>query len=104
MNKDFSLLITSLRESSFVRNSKKLMDKQIDELRHSKKWKQLYDTYLRKLILETPIVIHKLDFFGEVQGYNDIAGRYLFNKITENVVREKMKKTAYAANPPDFYM
>ena len=101
--KDINGLLAALKEGLFDAKGEKLDDKKIEALRHSKKWKQRYATYLRKIILPEEIIIHGLSvLFEHFKDKRDDEGRYLFNLKTEGVIEEQKKKVRYAADPPNF--
>lgn len=104
-DEDFSLLINALKNGQFSQNGERLNDEDLRRLRESKRWKQRYDSYLRKLILEAPTVIHNLaNWVAKYKDKVDAQGRSLFNKKTEEVIREQCGKVQYASDPKDFEM
>mmetsp|Transcript_9985 Transcript_9985/g.15344 ORF Transcript_9985/g.15344 Transcript_9985/m.15344 type:complete len:213 (-) Transcript_9985:593-1231(-) len=83
MDEDFLLLITALKDGTLSKEGEKL----------------------RKVILEAPTVIYNLDLFLEnYKNKSDDAGRYIFSRKTEEVIREQMKKVKHASDPPNFEM
>jgi hypothetical protein len=102
---DLTGLLTCLREGSFSHEGKKYSPAQIEELRHSRRWKQRCDPFLRKLILPGPIIADGLErWIVEFKDKTDSLGRPLFNRFTEKIAREQTKKVKWVQDPPNMAM
>jgi hypothetical protein len=104
-DKDLAGLHTSLRDGSFSRNGMRYSPTQIDELRHSKRWKERCDPFLKKIILPGPIIAHGIErWIVEFKDKADGLGRPLFTLKTEKIAREQTKKVKWVQDPPNMKM
>ena len=51
---DEAALLEALRDGRFSKTNKKYSDAKLSELRHSKRWKQRFDAFLRKKSIQDP--------------------------------------------------
>ena len=73
---------------------------QFDGIQHSKRWKQRFDPFLRKLILSGAKIEHQIALcIVEFKNSKNDTGRSLFTKNTEKVATEQLKKVQYASDP-----
>jgi hypothetical protein len=92
-NNDLSGLLTCLREGSFSRDGKRHSATDIDNLRHSKRWKERCNQFLRKVILPGPIIADAIErWIVEFSQKEDSQGRPLFTRSTEKVAKEQTTK------------
>jgi len=99
---DLEALLKALKDGTINNQGIKMTEQEIVRLRESKRWKQRYDTYLRKR-MRTPDMI-KMSLEQWVSDYkqaSDEEGRQLFSRYTEKVVREQMTKVEHATEPED---
>jgi hypothetical protein len=102
---DLSGLLTCLREGSFSRDGKKHSETDIDNLRHSKRWKERCDQFLRKVILSGPIIAHAIErWIVEFSQKEDSQGRPLFTRNTEKVAKEQTTKVKWVQDPQNIDM
>ena len=98
---DLAGLLTSLREGTFNRNGAKYSPSQIEELRHSKRWKERCDPLLRKSIFPGPVISHAIEaWISEFKDKTDSQGHPLFTRNTEKIAKEQTKKVKWAQDPP----
>lgn len=80
----------------------KMSDTDINNLRCSKRWKQRYDTYLRKESRDEAVTCNKLSaWVDKYKDATDKTGRPVFGRLTEKTTNEQKNKVRYAADPPD---
>ena len=104
-DEDLAGLHTSLRDGSFNRDGMRYSPTQIDELRHSKRWKERCDPFLKKIILPGPIIAHGIErWIVEFKDKADSLGRPLFTRNTEKIAREQTKKVKWVQDPPNMKM
>ncbi len=104
-DKDLAGLHTSLRDGSFSRDGMRYSPTQINELRHSKRWKERCDPFLKKIILPGPIIAHGIErWIVEFKDKADGLGRPLFTLKTEKIAREQTKKVKWVQDPPNMKM
>jgi hypothetical protein len=102
---DLGGLLTCLREGSFSREGKKYSATAIDDLRHSKRWKERCDPLLRKVILSGPIIADAIErWIVEFSKKEDSQGRPLFTRNTEKVAKEQTTKVKWVQDPQDMEM
>jgi hypothetical protein len=97
---DLAGLLKALLEGTF--NGEKYTHQQIHNIRLSKRWKQRYAEFLRKIIKAAVEADHALDLW--ILKYNnakDLNGRAVFTRNTEKVTREQMTKVKYVCDNPD---
>ena len=93
-------LLTALKNGAFPGG--KLSDDEIRSLRHSKKWKQRYSPYLRKIIHAGEKIQYQLhQWMHAYKDRSDTNGRPVFTKNTEKATNEQMKKVHYVSDNPD---
>jgi hypothetical protein len=99
---DMAGVLTCLREGTFNRDGKKYSSSEIDDFRHSKRWKQRCDPHLRKRIFSGPVIADGLEpWIVEWVDKTDAQGRALFTRNTEKIAREQMKKVKWVEDPPN---
>jgi hypothetical protein len=92
-DRDLASVLTALKEGTFGHDNKKHSDQDINELRHSKRWKERCDPLLPKIIRRGPIIAPGIsDWIAEWAEQADAQGRSVFTGNTEKVAREQMKK------------
>jgi hypothetical protein len=102
---DEAALLKALKDGSFSKVGDKLTDKEIRELRHSKKWNQRYSEFLRKLILPGATQRHGLYLWiVEFKDECDQSGRSVFSRNTEKVATEQLKKVHHSSDVPGMNM
>ena len=100
---DMKELLEALKEG--LLGGQKHTDKQTKEIRHSKKWNARHCSYLRKLILQGPIICQNLtDWVDFFKNKVDNQQRPIFDAKTEAVVEEQKKKVKHAMDPPNVEM
>jgi hypothetical protein len=104
-DEDMTGLLTSLREGTFNRDGMKYSASQIDELRHSKRWKERCDPLLRKIIGSSAIIAEAIErWIVEFSDKTDSLGRPLFTRNTEKIAKEQTKKVVWVQDPPHMEM
>jgi hypothetical protein len=104
-DEDLEGLFTSLRQGTFSRDGKKYSSAQIDDLRHSKRWKQRCDPFLKKVILPGPIIADGIErWIVDFSDKTDSLGRPLFSRNTEKIAKEQTKKVKWVPDPPNMAM
>lgn len=94
---DEAALIAVLKDGSFC--GQKLCDYDIDNLRHSKRWKQRYSSFLRKKILPEDTIKHRLHMWiVNWDTYSDSHGRHVFTKTTTKVANDQMNKVKHVSD------
>jgi hypothetical protein len=95
-------VLTSLKDRTFCRDNKKHSEKEITELRHSKRWKERCDPLLRKNIRPGPAIAQGIsEWIDEWKDIKDKNGRVVFTRGTEDAAKEKMKKVQYVEDPQE---
>ena len=98
-------LLKALKDGSFSKTGLKLSDSEIRDLRHSKRWKQRYSEFLRKLILPGATHRYRLNLWmEEFKDSKDISGKPVFTRNTEKVTTEQLKKVHHASDVPGMDM
>jgi hypothetical protein len=104
-DEDLAGLLTSLREGSFSRDGMKYSSSQIDDLRHSKRWKERCDPLLKKIILAGPVIADAIErWIVDYSNKVDSLGRPLFTRNTEKVAKEQTLKVKWVQDPPNMDM
>jgi hypothetical protein len=94
-----ALFLKALKDDSFLKTKEKLSDATIPDLWHSKRWKQRYSKFLRKLILPGTAQRHCLNLWiEEFKNEKDQSGKAVFTQNTEIVAIEQLKKVRHAPN------
>ena len=105
VEEDEAGLLAALKDGSFSKTYEKVSDKEIRDLRHSKRWKQRYGDFLRKRILPDATIQHRLsDWLTEFQELTDESGRSVFTRNTQKVTKEQLKKVQHVADVPNMKM
>ena len=93
-------LLSALKNGAFPGG--KMTDDEIRDLRHSKKWKQRYSPYLRKIIHAGEKIQYQLhQWIHDYKERCDANGRPVFTKNTEKATNEQMKKVHYVSDSID---
>jgi hypothetical protein len=104
-DEDLAGLLSSLRDGSFSRDGSKYSSSQIDDLRHSKRWKERCDPLLKKIILAGPVIADAIErWIVEYSNKVDSLGRPLFARNTKKIAKEKTKKVKCVQDPPNMNM
>ena len=97
---DEAALLTSLKDGTFDNTSKHYSDEEIDEIRHSKGWKQRFGSFLRKRIHQASIIQDRLQrWIVAYENAQDSQGRPIFTRKTKKVATEQLKKVQYLSDP-----
>jgi hypothetical protein len=90
-------LVSALLMGKF--NNKSLTLDDIDALRHSKRWKQRYGTFLRKVIhQETTIKANLQKWITSYKDVVDPSGRPVFTKNTVKVTEDQLEKVGHVVD------
>jgi hypothetical protein len=93
---DEANLIRVLKNGTMAKDGKCHSDEDIRQLRHSKRWKQRYQEYLRKLFYPTDTAKYRLvEWTNKFKDLKDMNGKSLFSRDTEKVAIEQTKKVQY---------
>jgi hypothetical protein len=102
---DLSGLLTSLRDGSFSRDGKKHITADVEVLRHSKRWKERCDPFLKKKIKPGPVIAHAIERWIVMhKDKEDSQGRALFTRKTEKIAMEQTTKVQWVADPRNIEM
>jgi hypothetical protein len=83
----------------FYKLNQKYSDREIYDLRHSKRWKERYGSYLRKRVLSGTTIGHNLSkWIDEFKSRTDATGQPVFSQRTIKVTVEQMKKVKHASD------
>ena len=94
-------LLLALKDGSLSQTNVGLSNEQIQSLKLSKRWKQRYDRYLRKVLLAPETIKTKLDLWvKDNKNKLDSNGRSVLSSATEKIVAEQMKKVQYIQDVP----
>lgn len=97
---NYASLLTSLGDGSFDMKGKKYTPREIDDLRHSKRWRERCDPFLKKEIKSGPVIGQAIEeWIVEFKDKSDSMGRSLFTRNTEKIAREQVKKVQWVADP-----
>ena len=100
---DLNKLIAALKDGTLSSTERKYTDAEIECLRRSKRWKQLYDRFLRKELLPENIARLKLNNWREeYKDKIDNSDRPLFTRDTEKISKEQENKVQYIADNANF--
>jgi hypothetical protein len=98
-------LLKALKDGTFSKTGDKLSDNEIRDLRHSKRWKQRYSDFLRKLILPGVTQRHRLTLWiEEFKNRSDQTGKPVHTCNTKKVVTKQLKKVHHASDLPGMNM
>ena len=101
VKQDWCNLKEALKEGLFSDGREKLGELQIDQLQHSRKWKECYDKYLRKDIHPPAMIVEKLDDFLLSYHFEiDSQGRRILTKRSTDVIEEQKDKVQYVSDIP----
>ena len=102
---DETALLNALEDGSSSKTVEKLSDAEIRDLRHSKRWKQRYSEFLRKLILPGAIQRDRLNsWIQNFKNEKDQSGKPVFTRNTEKVATEQLKKVQHTSDVPGLDM
>ena len=104
-DEDLTGLLTSLQDGTFSRDGKKYSSSEINDLRHSKRWKQRCDPFLKKIILSGPVIADAIErWIVEYSNKEDSQGRPLFTRNTEKIAKEQTTKVKWVQDPQNMEM
>jgi hypothetical protein len=93
---DEANLIRQLKNGKMAKDGKCYSDLEIHQLQHSKRWKQRYQEYLRKIFHPPDTAKHRLvEWSNKFKDMKDSDGKSLFSRDTEKVALEQTKKIEY---------
>ena len=102
---DEAALLAALKDGTFSRTNKKYTDAEIYDLKHSKRWKERYGAFLRKIILPEATINQNLAaWLIKFRRASDSEGRTVFTRDTEKTTMEQYQKVQYATDPTDLEM
>jgi hypothetical protein len=102
---DHAKVLAALKDGSLSRDGKALTDKEIDAIKHSKRWNQRYSKYLRKILLPTEVIKSNLiAWTARFTNQKDDDGRHVCSRTTEGTALEQMNKACHIQDPPDLEM
>ena len=98
---DYRKLLCSLKTGTMAKDKKCYTDQEINELRHSKKWKQRYAKFLRKMLNSGPDISQRLiqwrDSFANL--VDPATGNKLFTADTHPSVENQIKHVEHIQFP-----
>ncbi len=102
---DGAALLKALKDGSLSKTKEKFSDAAIRDLRHSKRWKQRYSQFIRKLVLPGATQRHHLNFWiEEFKNEKDQSGKPVFPQNTKKVAAKQLKKVHHASDVPGMDM
>ena len=100
---DLEALMTALRDGTL--NGKEHTPAEINDLQHSKAWKQNYDKYLRKEIHGKSTIVSNLSEFNDYfQFVEDIDGQRLYTGQTQDTILQQYEVVQYVSDPQGMVM
>lgn len=102
---DWERLIKALRSGAFSRQGIAMTAAEIDEIKHSKRWNQRYENFLRKEIHQGATIKQALEEW--IIAWNtrsDEMGRFVFTRNTEKTTRDQYLKVPLASDVPGLQM
>ncbi|KAG7337271.1 hypothetical protein IV203_006809 [Nitzschia inconspicua] len=100
-----SRLISSLKDGTFDSNGRNYSSEEIDQLRHSKKWKQRFSSFLPKTIHTASVAETELvRWIAAYQGRQDDEGRFIFSGKTVTTTKNQFPKLQYVTDPENIEM
>lgn len=95
-------LLASLKDGTFSKDSKRYTDAEIDAIRHSKRWRERFDPFLRKQILAgTDIKSNLQRWIVDYCDATDANSRPIFTTTTKKTALEQLNKVDYVSDPPN---
>jgi hypothetical protein len=77
----------------------------VEVLRHSKRWKERCDPFLKKKIKPGPVIAHAIErWIVMYKDKEDSQGRALFTRKTEKIAREQTTEVQWVADPRNIEM
>jgi hypothetical protein len=102
---DEAALLKVLEDGSFSKTKENLSAAAIQDLWHSKRWKQRYSEYLRKLILLGATQRHRPNLWiKEFKNERDQRDKPIFTQSKEKVATKQLKKVHHASDVPGMEM
>jgi hypothetical protein len=102
---DYKNVIEHLGDGTLSRDGKGRNEKQIVDLRYSKRWNQRYSKFLRKKIFEGPIIrTNLMKWVKSFKDERDEDEKAVFSFFTETAVEEQHDAVDHVADPPGFEM
>ena len=88
---DLSAVLQALKDGKFMKT--RMNDDDIHRLRHSKKWKQMFEKFLCKILLPGNVVVDKLvAWMKQYKNVKDSNNIKVISKLTIDVTKEQIKK------------
>jgi hypothetical protein len=104
-DEDETKLLRVLKDGSFARDGKHYTDGEIRELKHSKRWKQRFHAFLRKIFYPVDTARYRLQtWVDKFRGTKDSQGQCLFSRDTEKAANEQSRKAQHIQDPPGIEM
>jgi hypothetical protein len=102
---DMAALLTSLGDGTFGRDGKKHTAADVELLRHSKRWKERCDPFLKKVIQPEMVIKFAIErWIVDYKDKVDSQGRALFTRKTEKIAMEQTTKVKWVADPQNIEM
>ena len=102
---DMAAPLTSLGDGTFGRDGKKHTAADVELLRHSKRWKERCDPFLKKVIQPEKVIKHEIErWIVDYKDQVDSQGRALFTRKTEKIAMEQTTKVTWVADPQNIEM
>ena len=102
---DWEGLVQALGEGKFNDTSTPVTSDEIESIQQSKRWKQRYDSYLRKIILGGATIKHNLSrWIVEWRDKTDLNGRSVFTASTKKATRNQFNKVKHVSDVPGLDM
>ena len=102
---DYNRLIDALTAGRFNKDGRSVTSAEIEEIRHSKRWKERYEVYLRKNIFGGATIQHNLSkWIDDWKNRTDWKGRPVFTARTEKVARDQLCKVQHVSDVPGLEM
>jgi hypothetical protein len=95
-----SALVRCLMDGTFYRDGTKLPHTQINEIKHSKKWKSRFDAFLQKVLRLGPSTNFLLSkWIDDCKNLADDTGHRVFTNTTIKAVDNQLEKVEHAKDP-----
>ncbi len=102
---DMAAPLTSLGDGTFGRDGKKHTAADVELLRHSKRWKERCDPFLKKVIQPEMVIKFAMErWIVDCEDKVDSQGRALFTRKTEKIAMEQTTKVEWVADPQNIEM
>jgi hypothetical protein len=103
---DYMNLLNSLKTGTMAKDKHCYSDKEIKELRHSKKWKQRYAKYLRKRLHGALVIVQNILDFKKAykEKLDPVSGLTLFTAETKDAIENQLKHCQHIQFPEGIEM